>query len=312
MPELKCTRESCGKALVELGKRNHNVVVLSADLAGSTKADEFAKTFPGRFFNMGVAEANMINTAAGLAVSGKIPFATTFAIFASGRAWEQVRNTVAYSGLNVKTIATHGGISVGPDGASHQGIEDIALMRLIPGMTVLVPADAVQTPKAIFASAEYYGPVYIRLARLKIPVVTKDTDSFIIGKSQVLKEGTDVTIIACGTMVAAALSAAEVLLKDNINATVINAYSIKPLDTETIIFWARKTGVVVTAEEHLLAGGLGSAVAETLSPHRIPIEMVAIKDRFGQSGEPDELLKEYHLTDYDIVEAARRVRVRAS
>jgi len=308
MVELKCTREACGNALVELGKRNPNVVVLSADLAGSTKASEFAKVFPERFFNMGVAEANMMNTAAGLAVSGKIPFATTFAIFASGRAWEQIRNTIAYSGLNVKIVATHGGISVGPDGASHQGIEDIALMRVIPGMTVLVPADAVETPKAIFAAAEYYGPVYIRLARLKIPIITKSTDPFVIGKSGILREGNDATVIACGIMVASALTAAETLAQENINITVINSYTIKPLDTKTIISYAEKTRAIVTAEEHLGVGGLGSAVSEVLSQNcPVPIEMIAIKDRFGQSGESEELLKEYALTANDIVQAVKKV-----
>lgn len=308
MVELKCTREAFGSALVELGKNNPNVVVLSADLAGSTKTSEFAKVFPERFFNMGVAEANMMNTAAGLAVSGKIPFATTFAIFASGRAWEQIRNTISYGALNVKIVATHGGVSVGPDGASHQGIEDIALMRLIPGMTVLVPADAIETPKAIFAAAEYYGPVYIRLARLKIPVVTKATDTFVIGKSSVLREGNDATVIACGIMVSSALSAAEMLAQENINITVINCYTIKPLDTKTIISQAEKTQAIVTAEEHLMAGGLGSAVSEVLSQNcPVPIEMVAIKDRFGQSGESEELLKEYNLTANDIIQAVRKV-----
>jgi len=307
MTELRCTRESCGNALVELGKANQDIVVLSADLAGSTKTDDFAKAFPERFFNMGIAEANMMNTAAGLAASGKIPFATTFAIFASGRAWEQIRNTIAYGNLNVKIVATHGGISVGPDGASHQGIEDMALMRMIPGMTVLVPCDAVETPKALFAASEYKGPVYVRLARLKIPVITQLTDSFIIGKSNVLREGADVTIVACGVMVASALAAAEMLAKENIKATVINAYSIKPLDTEKILHWAKKTNAIVTAEEHLAVGGLGSAVADVLSREcPTPLEMVAINDRFGQSGDPEELMKEYHLTADDIVRAAKK------
>jgi transketolase len=250
----------------------------------------------------------MMNTAAGLAVSGKIPFATTFAIFASGRAWEQIRNTISYGALNVKIIATHGGIAVGPDGASHQGIEDIALMRVIPGMTVLVPADAIETPKAIFAAAEYHGPVYIRLARLKVPVITKSTDSFVVGKSNILKEGNDATVIACGIMVSSALSAAEILAKENINITVINSHTIKPLDTKTIISYAEKTRAIVTAEEHLMIGGLGSAVSEVLSQnYPVPIEMVAIKDRFGQSGEPEELLKEYNLTANDIVQAVKKV-----
>ncbi|MEW6025765.1 MAG: transketolase family protein [Planctomycetota bacterium] len=311
MPELKCTREACGNALVELGRANKDIVVLSADLAGSTKAEDFGKVFPERFFNMGIAEANMMNTAAGLAAAGKIPFATTFAIFASGRAWEQIRNTIAYGNLNVKIIATHGGISVGPDGASHQGIEDIALMRMIPGMTVLVPCDAVETPKALFAASEYKGPVYVRLARLKIPIITQLTDSFVIGKFNVLKEGADATIIACGVMVAPALNAAETLIKEGIKATVINAYSIKPLDEERIISYAKKTGAIVTAEEHLATGGLGSAVADILAANcPAPLEMVAIKDRFGQSGEPDELMKEYRLTSEDIIKAAKKAFAR--
>jgi transketolase len=305
--ELKCTREASGNAIVELGRKNSNVVVLSADLSGSTKADEFAKVFPQRFFNMGIAEANMMNTAAGLAVSGKIAFATTFAIFASGRAWEQIRNTIAYSNLNVKIIATHGGISVGPDGSSHQGIEDIALMRVIPGMTVLVPVDAIETPKAIFSAAEHQGPVYIRLARLKLPVITKPQDTFIIGKSNILREGTDATVIACGIMVSSALQASELLAKENIKITVLNCYSIKPIDTGTIISLAEKTGAVVTAEEHLQIGGLGSSVSEILSQnYPVPVEMIAIKDRFGQSGEPEELLKEYHLTSKDIVTTVKK------
>jgi transketolase len=308
MTELKCTREACGNALVELGRHNPNVVVLSADLAGSTRADEFAKAFPDRFFNMGIAEANMMNTAAGLAEGGKIPFATTFAIFASGRPWEQIRNTIAYGNLNVKIVATHGGISVGPDGASHQGIEDIALMRIIPGMTVLVPADALETPKAIYAAAEYYGPVYIRLARLKIAIVTKPNDFFIIGKANVLREGADAVIFACGVMVAAALAAADQLAPENIKASVINMHTIKPLDTQAIIAYARKTGCVVSAEEHLVAGGLGGAIAETLAQNcPVPMEMVGIKDRFGQSGDPDKLLAEYNLTANDIAQSVRKV-----
>jgi transketolase len=320
MSELKCTREACGKALVELGRRNQNVVVLSADLAGSTKADEFGKVFPDRFFNMGIAEANMMNTAAGLALTGKIAFATTFAIFATGRVWEQIRNTIAYCGLNVKIIATHGGVSVGPDGSSHQGIEDFALMRIIPGMTVLVPVDAIETPKAIFAAAEMKGPVYIRLARPKLPLISKPEDYFAIGKASILippqsplnkggrGDGKDATIFACGTMVAKAIESASVLAKQGINVTVVNLSTIKPLDEKLIIRLAKETGAIVTAEEHLLAGGIGSAIAELLSQnYTVPMEMVGIKDQFGQSGEMDELFKYYHLTTENIVEAARKV-----
>lgn len=308
MTELKCTREACGKALVELGHRNPNVVVLSADLAGSTKAEEFGKAFPDRFFNMGIAEANMMNTAAGLALAGKIAFATTFAIFATGRVWEQIRNTIAYSSLNVKIIATHGGVSVGPDGSSHQGIEDFALMRIIPGMTVLVPADAIETPKAIFAAAELKGPVYIRLARPKLPLISKPEDYFAIGKASVLKTGKDATIFACGTMVAKAIETAYVLEKKGIKVTVVNLSTIKPLDNELIIRLAKETGAIVTAEEHLLAGGMGSAIAELLiQNYPVPMEMVSIKDQFGQSGEMDELFKYYHLTIGSISEAVQKV-----
>ncbi|MBI4834919.1 MAG: transketolase family protein [Planctomycetes bacterium] len=307
MAEMKCTREACGSALVELGKINPNVVVLSADLAGSTKTSDFQKAFPDRFFNMGIAEANMMNTAAGLAFSGKIAFATTFAIFATGRPWEQIRNTIAYTKANVKIVATHGGVAVGPDGASHQGIEDIALMRVIPGMTVIIPCDAVETPKAIFAAAQIKGPVYIRLSRPKLAVITNQTDYFKVGGTNILREGNDVTIIACGIMVAKALEAADALKAQNISATVVNLHTIKPLDNDSIISLAKKTGAVVTAEEHLVAGGMGSAVAELLSRnHPVPIEMVGINDRFGQSGESDELLKYYHLTAEDIVGAAKK------
>ncbi len=311
---MKCTREACGSALVELGKTNPNVVVLSADLAGSTKASDFQKAFPDRFFNMGIAEANMMNTAAGLALSGKIAFATTFAIFATGRPWEQIRNTIAYTKANVKIIATHGGVAVGPDGASHQGIEDLALMRIIPGMTVIVPCDAVETPKAIFAAAQIKGPVYIRLSRPKLAVVTNQIDYFKVGEANVLREGGDITppesragIIACGIMVAKALEAAELLKAQGINATVVNLHTIKPLDNDKIISLAKKTGAIVTAEEHLIAGGMGSAVSEVLSRnYPVPIEMVGINDQFGQSGESDELLKYYHLTAKDIVEAVNK------
>ena len=313
MIQLLCTREACGNTLVELGKKNKDVVVLSADLAGSTKATEFAKEFPDRFFNMGVAEANMMNTAAGLAAAGKIPFACTFAIFASGRPWEQIRNTIAYANLNVKIIATHGGISVGPDGASHQAIEDIALMRIIPNMTVLVPADALETPKAIMAAAKLKGPVYIRLARAKLPLVTRPEQPFQIGQANVLREGKDVTIICCGYMVAPSLEAAETLKKNGLDAAVVNLHTIKPIDRETIVGQARRTGAIVTAEEHLVHGGLGSAVAEVLAKnHPTPIEMIGLQDRFGQSGKPAELFKEYHLTPEDIVRAAKKVSSRKS
>jgi transketolase len=306
--ELACTRESCGNALAELGAANKSIVVLSADLAGSTKADEFGKRFPDRFFNMGVAEANMMNTAAGLAVSGKIPFACTFAVFASGRAWEQIRNTICYGNLNVKIVATHSGLSVGPDGASHQAIEDIGLMRILPNMTVIAPCDAVEAYKAVAAASEHKGPVYLRLCRAKIPVITTQLDKFVIGKANVIRDGNSATIIACGLMVHPSLLAAEALAKENINAAVVNLHTIKPIDAETIISYARKTGAIVTAEEHLVAGGMGSAVAEVLAQnHPVPMQMVGVNDRFGQSGEPTDLLKDYHLTADDIIKAVKAV-----
>ncbi|MFC1524846.1 transketolase family protein [Planctomycetota bacterium] len=305
--ELKCTREAYGQTLIELGKQNPNIVVLCADLSSSCKTNGFAKTFPDRFFNLGVAEANMMNTAAGLAVSGKTLFVSTFAIFATGRVWEQVRNTVAYSGLNVKIVATHSGISVGPDGSSHQAIEDIALMRVIPGMTVVIAVDACETAKAVRAVAQWPGPVYLRLARLKMPVITQPNDPFVIGQPNVLREGKDAVIIACGLMVAKALAAAEQLAQENISVSVLNLHTIKPLNDKTIIAEAKKTGAVVTAEEHLVNGGMGSAVAECLGQHYpVPIEMIGLKDQFGQSGDPEELLKFYHLTEKDIAAAAKK------
>ncbi|MFH1228213.1 MAG: transketolase family protein [Planctomycetota bacterium] len=305
--ELACTRESCGNALAALGAANPNIVVLTADLSGSTKSDEFGKRFPARFFNMGIAEANMMNTAAGLAVSGKIPFACTFAVFAAGRAWEQIRNTICYSRINVKIVATHSGLSVGPDGGSHQAIDDIALMRILPNMTVLVPCDAVETYKAVVAASEYKGPVYLRLCRAKIPIITTQLDKFVIGKANVIKEGSSVAIFACGPMVYPAMMASEALAKENISAAVINLHTIKPIDAEMIAKYAAKTGAIVTAEEHLVAGGMGSAIAEVLvQSGPVPMEMVAIKDQFGQSGEPSDLLKYYGLTAEDIIKAARK------
>jgi len=251
------TRDAYGEALAELGETNKDVVVLDADLSGSTKTAIFAKKFPERFFNMGIAEQNMMGTAAGLAASGKIPFASTFAIFATGRAWEQVRQSIAYPKLNVKIVATHAGITVGEDGASHQSVEDIAVMRVIPNMTVIVPADGVETKKVINEIVRYRGPVYVRLSRGKSPVVLDDSYSFEIGKGVVLKDGTDVSLIACGVMVYKALQAADILGKEGVSARVINISSIKPIDVDLIIRAARETGCVVTAEEHSIVGGLG-------------------------------------------------------
>src|SRR3990172_2048848 len=302
------TRDAYGEALAELGETNKDVVVLDADLSGSTKTAIFAKKFPERFFNMGIAEQNMMGTAAGLAASGKIPFASTFAIFATGRAWEQVRQSIAYPKLNVKIVATHAGITVGEDGASHQSVEDIAVMRVIPNMTVIVPADGVETKKFINEIVRYRGPVYVRLSRGKSPVVLDDSYSFEIGKGVVLKDGTDVSLIACGVMVYKALQAADILGKEGVSARVINISSIKPIDADLIIRAARETGCVVTAEEHSIIGGLGGAVAETLADNcPVPVKRVGIEDKFGTSGDADLLMELYGLTADNIAKAAREV-----
>jgi transketolase len=302
------TREAYGEALKELAV-NRNIVVLDADLAKATKSIEFKKVAPDRFFDMGISEGDMIGTAAGLATCGKIPFATTFAMFAAGRAFEQIRNSVAYPKLNVKVAVTHAGVTVGEDGGSHQAIEDISLMRSIPNMVVLNPSDAVEAKKAVYAAAEYYGPVYIRLGRAATPVIHDENYEFKIGKGEVLREGKDVLIIATGIMVAKALEAAETLSKDNIEATVVNIASIKPLDTELIVSLAKNIGKVITAEEHSIIGGLGSAVAEVLSEeYPAKLKRIGIKDVFGQSGTPDLLLKHYGLTPEAIVEAAKELK----
>ncbi|MDI3535408.1 MAG: transketolase [Thermosediminibacterales bacterium] len=300
------TREAYGEALVELGRENRNIVVLDADLSKSTKTEMFAKEFPERFFNMGIAEQNMMGTAAGLAASGKIPFVSTFAVFATGRAFDQVRNSIAYPGLNVKIAATHAGITVGQDGASHQSVEDIAIMRAIPGMTVINPADAVEAKAAVKAAALMEGPVYIRLGRHKVPVVfDEEKYEFKSGKGVVLQEGGDVTIIATGIMVAQALEASKLLSEKGIKAKVVNIHTIKPLDEDLIIECAKQTKAIITAEEHSITGGLGSAVAEVVSERfPVPVKRVGIKDRFGQSGLPEELLKLYNLTAEDIASAA--------
>ncbi|MGE5574330.1 MAG: transketolase family protein [Bacillota bacterium] len=308
VPKKIATRAAYGKALVKLGEVNPDVVVLDADLAKSTKTDEFAARFPERFFDMGIAEADMMGTAAGLAASGKIPFASTFAVFAAGRAFDQVRQVIAYPGLNVKIGASHGGITVGEDGASHQSVEDVALMRAIPGMTVIVPADAVETEKAVFAAAEHSGPVYIRLGRSGVPVVFDDDYGFRIGRAALLREGGDVTIIACGVLVASALEAASRLAEgEGLSARVLDMATIKPADEDAVVAAARETGAIVTAEEHNVIGGLGSAVCEiTAGRCPVPVERVGIRDAFGQSGTPEELLRAYGLLSEDIVKAALR------
>jgi transketolase len=303
MAEQLNQRDIYGKTLAELGKTNNNIVVLDADLSGSTKTAVFAKEFPERFFNFGVAEQNMMATAAGLASCGKTVFASTFAMFATGRAWEQVRNSLAYNNFDVKVVATHAGVTVGPDGASHQALEDIALMRAIPNMKIIVPCDGPQTKDAILAAFANKGPFYVRIARCKVPTV-ENKGEFKFGQAQVLRQGKDAAIIACGIMVNEALVAADNLAKKGIQAQVINMHTIRPLDTKAIIEAARSTKGLVVCEEHSITAGLGSAVAEVVSEnHPAKVLRVGVKNRFGQSGEPEELLKEYNLTSSDIEKA---------
>ena len=299
----KATREAYGEALVELGKINKDVVVLDADLSGSTKTSSFKKVFPERHINVGIAEADLVGTAAGLATCGRTVFASTFAMFEAGRAFEQIRNTVAYPKLNVKLAPTHAGISVGEDGGSHQSVEDIALMRSIPGMVVLSPADATETKKMVFAAAEYDGPVYIRMGRLGVPVIfDEETYDFQIGIANTLRDGKDITIAATGLLTYEALKAAEELEKEGISVRVINVGTIKPLDGETILKAAQETKFIVTAEEHSVIGGLGSAVSEFLSEvHPTKVKKVGIYDQFGQSGTGNELLEKYELTSKKLI-----------
>jgi transketolase len=297
------TRDAYGTALLELGKRNKDIVVLDADLSGSTKTKGFSKAFPERFFNMGISEQDMVGTAGGLSLTGKIPFASTFAVFETGRAWEQIRQTLCYSHLNVKLVATHSGITVGEDGASHQALEDIALMRVLPGMTVIVPADGFETKQAIDTVAEYEGPVYVRLGRSKVSPVMPEDYKFMIGKAYTWAIGKDVTIVATGIMVAPALEAKEMLAKEGIDAGVINMSTIKPLDGEALLAAAQQSKFILTAEEHSIIGGLGSAVSEFLSEHHpVKIVKLGIRDTFGCSGSPKELIQLYGLTAGNMVD----------
>lgn len=307
-PQVLGTRDVYGEMLVELGRVRKEIVVLDADLSGSTMTKFFAKEFPERFFNMGIAEQDMIGTAAGLALAGKIPFASSFAIFASGRAWEQVRQAIAYPALNVKVVASHGGICVGEDGASHQMLEDFALMRVIPNMRVIVPADGVEMREIMQAAVNTNGPFYIRTSRMKFPVIYPDGADFRIGKGSVLRKGSDVSIIAVGLMVSESLKAAEALAEKGISARVVNMSSLKPIDAELIVDCARQTGAIVTAEEHSVIGGLGSAVCEvTAAGCPVPVRTVGIKDQFGMSGKSDELLACYGLQAPDIIKAVEEV-----
>ncbi len=308
----KATRDGFGEGILELGRSNKNVVALTADLAGSMKLDAFIKEFPERFVQVGIAEANMICIAAGLAITGKIPYTTTFANFSTGRVYDQIRQSVAYSDKNVKICASHAGLTLGEDGATHQILEDIGMMRMLPNMTVINPCDAAQTKAATIAIADYHGPVYLRFGRPVWPIFTHDKP-FVIGKALHLTAGTDVTVFATGHLVWHALEAAKELAIENISVQVINIHTIKPLDADAIIEAARATGAVVSAEEHQRAGGLGSAVAEVLSQHcPTPQEYVAVNDSFGESGTPDELLAKYGLGISDVVAAIRKVLKRKS
>jgi len=306
--EMKATRDGYGEALVELGKKNPRVVVLGADLTDSTRTGWFAEKFPDRFFEIGIAEQDMLNTAAGLSLTGKIPFVSTYGVFVSGRAWEQIRTTICYANLNVKIGGAHGGVSVGPDGATHQALEEIALMRVLPNMKVIVPCDAIETYKATMKAAELKGPVYIRFGREKIPVITKKDTPFQLGKAATFREGKDVSLIACGYMVYEALKAADELEKKKISAKVINLHTVKPIDKEAIVKAAKETGAIVTCEEHQIMGGFGSAVAEVVvENYPVPMKFIGIQDRFGESGTPEELIKEFNLDSSDIIKAVEEV-----
>lgn len=313
MPEVKkiATRESYGNALVGLGKKYENLVVLDADLAGATKTGIFQKEFPERHIDCGIAECNMMGIAAGLSTTGKVPFASSFAMFASGRAFEQVRNSIGYPHLNVKIGATHAGISVGEDGATHQCNEDLALMRTIPGMVVINPSDDIEARAAVEAAYHYEGPVYMRFGRLAVPVINDNPDyQFEIGKGIVLREGTDVTIVATGICVNEALEAANMLEADNVNTQVINIHTIKPLDEKLIVEAAAKTGKIVTVEEHSIVGGLGSAVAEVLSEKKpVPLLRIGIQDVFGESGPALELIEKYGLDAKSIYKKVKQFAV---
>ena len=308
MPDALPTRDGFGKELLELGKTNPKIVVVSADLEDSTRAKWFSEAYPDRAYTVGIAEQDMVGTAAGLAHSGYIAFVNSFAVFGTNRAYDQIRMDVCYNNMNVKVICSHAGLTVGPDGASAQCLEDLALMRVLPNMTVVYPADFLEARKATRAFAENPGPMYMRTTRGNVPAITKDSDPFTIGKANVMRNGKDVTIIACGIMVSEALNAANILAKDGIDAKVVNMHTIKPIDRKAIIDSAKQTGAIVTAEEHQINGGLGSAVAEVVVQEcPVPIEMVAVKDSFGESGTPDELMKAYHLKDVDIVAAVKKV-----
>jgi transketolase len=306
--EMKDTRSGFGAGLTELGKKNKNVVALCADLTGSLKMDTFAKNHPDRFFQIGIAEANMIGIAAGMTIGGKIPFTGTFANFSTGRVYDQIRQSVAYSDKNVKICASHAGLTLGEDGATHQILEDIGLMKMLPGMTVINTCDYNQTKAATIAIADYKGPVYLRFGRPKVPNFTSPDQTFEIGKAILIEEGTDVSIFATGHLVWEALEAKKILSEKGINAEIINIHTIKPLDEKTILESIKKTKCVVSAEEHMKNGGLGDSIAQLLSSQLpTPMELVAVNDSFGESGKPSDLMKKYGLDCNSIVEAAQKV-----
>ncbi len=304
----KAMRDAFGDALIDLGRKNSRVVALTADLADAVKVGGFGREFPERFFQMGIKESDMIGTAAGMAIDGLIPFATTFAVFATSLANQPIRVSAAYNNANIKIATSHGGMCVGADGATHQSFEDIGLMRLLPNMTVLVPCDANEAYRATIAAAEIEGPVYLRLGRIPTPVITSGNDDFTVGKASVLRPGKDAAVVATGMMVAAALEAAETLSKEGVDVRVINMHTLKPLDEATLIQAAKECGCLVSAEEHTVIGGLGSACAEVLiREYPVPLSMVGVRDTFGESGEPAEILQKYGLTASDIVENVRLV-----
>ncbi|MCK6462508.1 MAG: transketolase family protein [Candidatus Pacebacteria bacterium] len=302
------TRFGYGDGLVIAGKENPNVVALCADLTDSTRTSIFKKEFPDRFVEMGIGEQNMASLASGMAAVGKIPFISSYAMFSPGRNWEQVRTTICYNNQNVKIAGAHSGVSVGPDGATHQAIEDIAITRVIPNMVVIAPCDAIEAKKATIAAVKHKGPVYIRFTREKTPVMTTEETPFEIGKAEIYQEGKNVSIIACGPLLYEALKAAKELAKEGIEVEVINNHTVKPMDNDTILKSVKKTGCVVTIEEHQAAGGMGSAISELLSQNfPAPMEIIGVKDRFGESGEPAQLLEAFGLTSKNIIDKAKKV-----
>lgn len=306
--QMNSTRDGYGAALLKLGQQNKRVVVVSADLAESMRIDEFAKMYPDRFFEVGVAEQNLLGVSAGLALAGKIPFATSYAVFSPGRSWDQLRVSICYSQANVKIVGGHTGLSVGEDGATHQALEDIAMTRVLPNLVVVVPCDAFEAEKATLAAAAHVGPVYLRLTRPSSPAITTASTPFTLGKAEILQTGDQITLIGCGPILAEAMKAATELAKAHISVEVINCHTIKPLDQVTLLKSIRKTGAVVTVEEHQLTGGLGGAVAELTSQHYpVPMELVGMQDKFGESGKPVELWKKYHLDAASIVAAVKKV-----